>query len=191
MLFTRLPEKKYLLGIDMGETGCQISYLNTRRLSADMDPHTFSRDRSGEAFEIPYAAADGWQEREGAADPGSSGTETDRETDGVRNGDMQTELDATENYLRYCLYCLRHEILPEEIEAEILQLAASVPGVSNPHDLRTRRIGNHYAIELHILVDGNITLRKAHDCASEVEERLHRQYGPDTHVAVHVEPTNL
>jgi cation diffusion facilitator family transporter len=86
---------------------------------------------------------------------------------------------------------LMEHSLPDEVEAEILQLAASVPGVSNPHDLRTRRIGNHYAIELHILVDGNITLRKAHDCASEVEERLHRQYGPDTHVAVHVEPTNL
>ena len=42
MLFTRLPEKKYLLGIDLGDSFCQISYLNTRRLTAGMDPHTFS-----------------------------------------------------------------------------------------------------------------------------------------------------
>ena len=84
---------------------------------------------------------------------------------------------------------LMEHSLPDEVEAEILQLAASVPGVSNPHDLRTRRIGNHYAIELHILVDGELTLREAHDRSTEVEELLHRQYGPDTHVAVHVEPT--
>ena len=42
------------------------------------------------------------------------------------------------------------------MEAEILQLAGSVKGVSEPHDLRTRRIGNHYAIEMHILMDGQI-----------------------------------
>jgi divalent metal cation (Fe/Co/Zn/Cd) transporter len=60
--------------------------------------------------------------------------------------------------------------------------------VDNPHDLRTRRIGNHYAIELHILMDGDLTLREAHDKASEVEDLLRRKYGNDTHIAVHVEP---
>ena len=53
MLFTRLPEKKYLLGVDLSETFCQISYLNTRRLTAGMDPHTFSlvaRGFSGSRF---------------------------------------------------------------------------------------------------------------------------------------------
>jgi divalent metal cation (Fe/Co/Zn/Cd) transporter len=83
---------------------------------------------------------------------------------------------------------LMEHSLPEEIEAEILQLAASVPGVSNPHDLRTRRIGNHYAIELHILMDGDISLRQAHDKASEVEDLLRDHYGEETHIAVHVEP---
>jgi divalent metal cation (Fe/Co/Zn/Cd) transporter len=57
-----------------------------------------------------------------------------------------------------------------------------------PHDLRTRRIGNHYAIELHILMDGDMTLREAHDKATQVEDTLKSHYGPETHVAVHVEP---
>jgi cation diffusion facilitator family transporter len=83
---------------------------------------------------------------------------------------------------------LMEQSLPDEVEAEILQLAASVDGVCNPHSLCTRRIGNHYAIELHILMDGNITLREAHDKASEVEETLKSHYGQETHVAVHVEP---
>ena len=56
MLFTRLPEKKYLLGIDLGETFCQISYLNTRRLTAGMDPHTFCYGPGREDFDIPAAA---------------------------------------------------------------------------------------------------------------------------------------
>ena len=83
---------------------------------------------------------------------------------------------------------LMEQSLPDEVEAEILQLAASVPGVVEPHDLRTRRIGNHYAIELHILMDGTISLHEAHNKASEVEELLRQYYGAQTHVVVHVEP---
>ena len=83
---------------------------------------------------------------------------------------------------------LMEQSLPDEVETEILRLAASVEGVSKPHDLRTRRIGNHYAIELHLLMDGELPLREAHDKATEVEELLRRQYGTETHVAVHVEP---
>ena len=83
---------------------------------------------------------------------------------------------------------LMEQSLPDEVETEILQLAASVEGVSKPHDLRTRRLGNHYAIELHILMPGDIPLREAHDKASEVEAVLRQHYGAATHVAVHVEP---
>ncbi len=83
---------------------------------------------------------------------------------------------------------LMEQSLPDEVEKEIIQLVTSVPDVEEPHDLRTRRIGNHYAIELHILVDGDITLREAHDKASAVEDLLKSHYGQDTHVAVHVEP---
>ncbi len=83
---------------------------------------------------------------------------------------------------------LMEQSLPDEVEAEILRLAGSVDGVNLPHDLRTRRIGNHYAIELHILMDSDITLREAHDKASQVEELLRQHYGKETHVVVHVEP---
>lgn len=83
---------------------------------------------------------------------------------------------------------LTEHSLPDEVEAEMLQLVSSVEGVDEPHDLRTRRIGNHYAIELHILMDGNIPLSKAHDKASEVEKLLRSHYGAETHIAVHVEP---
>lgn len=83
---------------------------------------------------------------------------------------------------------LMEHSLPDAVEDEILRLAATVPGVTEPHELRTRRIGNHYAIELHILMDGDISLNEAHEKASEVEDLLRERYGEDTHIAVHVEP---
>ena len=92
------------------------------------------------------------------------------------------------NLLRSGIGDLMEQSLPDAVEEEILRLVEGLPGDIQPHDLRTRRIGNHYAIELHILMDGNITLNEAHDKASEVEDLLRDHYGPDTHVAVHVEP---
>ena len=83
---------------------------------------------------------------------------------------------------------LMEQSLPDNVENEILNMVTELPGISEPHDLRTRRIGNHYAIELHILMDGNISLKEAHDKASEVENLLRQHYGEETHVAVHVEP---
>lgn len=83
---------------------------------------------------------------------------------------------------------LMEQSLPDAVEEEILHLVASLPGDIKPHDLCTRRLGNHYAIELHILMDGNVSLREAHDKASEVEDLLRDHYGEETHVAVHVEP---
>ena len=83
---------------------------------------------------------------------------------------------------------LMEQSLPDEVEQEILQLAGSIQGVEEPHELRTRRIGSRYAIELHVLMDGDIPLSEAHDKASEVENLLRKQYGEETHVVVHVEP---
>ena len=78
--------------------------------------------------------------------------------------------------------------LPDEIEDEIMQIAKSEPDVIAPHDLRTRRIGNRYAIELHILMSGGITLAKAHDHADSIENQLKEKFGQNTHVAIHMEP---
>ena len=86
---------------------------------------------------------------------------------------------------------LMEHSLPDAVEEEMLRIVGALPGVVNPHDLRTRRIGNHYAIELHILMDGDISLREAHNKASEVEDLLRARYGEDTHVAVHVEPKEI
>ena len=79
--------------------------------------------------------------------------------------------------------------LPEPVEKEILQIITSFPDVSDPHNLHTRRIGSHYAIEFHIRMDGNISLIQAHSRAHYIETALKERFGADTHVTVHVEPT--
>lgn len=83
---------------------------------------------------------------------------------------------------------LMEQSLPDSVENEIIQMVTEVPGISDPHNLKTRRIGNHYAIEIHIRMDGSISLNEAHDKASEVELLLRQRYGNETHVAIHVEP---
>ncbi len=83
---------------------------------------------------------------------------------------------------------LLEKSLPEEIQNEILQAVSEVPGINDPHNLRTRRIGNDFAIEIHVRVDPKMTVEEAHFIASEVEKTLRRQYGPNTHVAIHTEP---
>ena len=78
--------------------------------------------------------------------------------------------------------------LPEDTEREIEEIITSFPGVSEPHNLRTRRIGNRIAIEAHIRMDGSVSLLKAHDLTSQVERKLKERFGDDTHITLHMEP---
>ena len=78
--------------------------------------------------------------------------------------------------------------LPAETEQEMLDLITSVPGVEDPHNLRTRRIGNLIAAEVHIRLDGGQTLEEAHEKASEVERRFRERFGRESHIIVHMEP---
>lgn len=83
---------------------------------------------------------------------------------------------------------LVEESLPVEVEEEVVKIALSVPKVGKPHDLHTRRIGNCYAIEMHILLDGNMSLHEAHDIATQVEDKIMEKFGSETHIIVHPEP---
>lgn len=90
--------------------------------------------------------------------------------------------------IRPCIDELLEKSLPPETEAEIAELIKSVPGVVGIHRLRTRRIGHNIAIEVHTKMDGDESLRHAHDVATEVERRVKERYGADTHIGIHMEP---
>jgi divalent metal cation (Fe/Co/Zn/Cd) transporter len=74
------------------------------------------------------------------------------------------------------------------MEREILDIMGSVDGVTQPHNLHTRRIGNRIAIEAHIRMDGSISLHQAHSLATAIEQRLKQRFGMATHVSLHMEP---
>ena len=78
--------------------------------------------------------------------------------------------------------------LSDEDEAVIMHIAASEPGVSEVHNLRTRRVGNRIAIEMHARMLGSTPLVEAHLHATAIEHRLKEHFGPDTLVSIHLEP---
>ena len=90
--------------------------------------------------------------------------------------------------IKHCVDELLERSLPAETENRILQIIAEFPQVSSPHHLRTRRIGNHIAIEVHLRMDSQTSLVAAHAVATMVEKRLKEEFGPDTHVGIHMEP---
>ena len=83
---------------------------------------------------------------------------------------------------------LLEKSLPDEIENEIIKVAESFDMVKDVHDLRTRRIGNNIAIEMHLLMDGNLSLQCTHNTTELIESELRKKYGEHTHIAIHVEP---
>ncbi|MDM8338675.1 cation diffusion facilitator family transporter [Mediterranea massiliensis] len=87
-----------------------------------------------------------------------------------------------------CLDELLEKSLPAEVENKIVETILSFPGVSSPHHLRTRRIGSNYAIEVHVRMDGRISLEEAHHTATQIELKLKELFGKNTHVGIHVEP---
>ena len=78
--------------------------------------------------------------------------------------------------------------LPAETEQEIVDIIQSFADVHEPHNLRTRRIGNRVAIEAHVRMDGRLPLAAVHERASTIERRLKDRFGPQTHVTLHMEP---
>ena len=78
--------------------------------------------------------------------------------------------------------------LSAETEDEIIDIIQSFPDVQEPHNLRTRRIGNRMAIEAHVRMDGRLPLLTVHERASTIERRLKERFGDSTHVLLHMEP---
>ncbi len=79
--------------------------------------------------------------------------------------------------------------LPEEQEKEIRTFVESVPGIDNVHNLRTRRIGNCIAVDMHVNMDGTLSLNEAHSKATVAEKAIKHRFGENAIVTIHMEPT--
>ena len=80
--------------------------------------------------------------------------------------------------------------LPDEERDEISRLTTSVSGVHGLHDMRTRHSGQLRFIQLHIELDDDLPLRRAHAIADEVEALLLKAF-PASDVIIHMDPISF
>ncbi|WP_304296938.1 cation diffusion facilitator family transporter [Porphyromonas gulae] len=83
---------------------------------------------------------------------------------------------------------LLEQSLPDDIEEEIEKIICSESMVKGVRRIRTRNIGNYYAVEADILVDGGLSVTLSHAATQRIEKLLRRRYGQPTHIVIHVEP---
>lgn len=74
------------------------------------------------------------------------------------------------------------------VQEQIVEIAHSVAGISDPHRIRTRRLGSYSVIDLHARVNGAISLRDAHALSHDLQDALVTAFGDGTIVTIHIEP---
>ncbi|HPO49532.1 MAG TPA: cation diffusion facilitator family transporter, partial [Spirochaetota bacterium] len=75
-----------------------------------------------------------------------------------------------------------------EEKEKLLKLINSVEGVKDPHRLKTRKIGNNIAVDIHIRVNPRLTVSESHSIATQIENKIIEEYGNESFILVHVEP---
>ncbi len=80
------------------------------------------------------------------------------------------------------------DVAPSGIEKRIIHAVEAIPGVVDCHHVRLRSSGSKFFIDIHVLVDGNQSLKNAHDLTEDIERTI-QQFLPDADVTVHPEPT--
>jgi cation diffusion facilitator family transporter len=74
------------------------------------------------------------------------------------------------------------------IYERIFSAIEAVEGAHHPHRVRARNIGHKLMIAIDLEVEGNITLRQAHEIAHKVEESIKSRIENIFDVAIHIEP---
>jgi len=90
--------------------------------------------------------------------------------------------------LRDSLDELIEAALPRELENKLQSAIVSVPGVRSFHKLKTRRIGSSIAVDVHIQMNGALSLDEAHEISRRVEREIWDLFGRDAQISLHMEP---
>lgn len=101
-------------------------------------------------------------------------------------------------YLLYSAYQLALEAvgmitdkeLSTEIRKSIEDIVLKNKDVHGMHDFRTRNLGDTYYFEMHLEIDGDLTLFKAHKITDEVEHKILELY-PHSQILIHQDPLGL
>ncbi|MFH0753309.1 MAG: cation diffusion facilitator family transporter [Candidatus Omnitrophota bacterium] len=76
---------------------------------------------------------------------------------------------------------------PDGLEEQVIKATEKIHGVVNCHHVRIRTSGHQVFIDLHVLLDGGMSLQKAHQLTEEIEKVI-GSISPDADVTVHPEP---
>ena len=91
---------------------------------------------------------------------------------------------------RLSLFQLMDHELPDDEREKIRAIVQSHPDVTAAHDLRTRVAGPTAFIQIHIEMDGALSLVRAHEISDEVEAKLRAAY-PNSEIIIHQDPEGI
>lgn len=80
---------------------------------------------------------------------------------------------------------------PQDIQKKITNIACNNPGVQEVHKVRTRYISTSIQVDLHIVVDGSISVRQGHAIADAVENQILDSIPNVLGVTIHVDPPDV
>lgn len=83
---------------------------------------------------------------------------------------------------------LLESALPADVRNEISEIISTTAGVKCFHNLRTRKIGESVAVDVHIKVDREMSVESSHEIATEIEEKIKERFGRRSHIGIHIEP---
>ena len=78
--------------------------------------------------------------------------------------------------------------VPAPVQKEVCEISSAVSGVVRVEKCQVRKSGLGLFVEIHVEVDGDLTVRRGHEIAHEVSDRLKLSSLSIQHVVVHVEP---
>lgn len=90
--------------------------------------------------------------------------------------------------LRPALGEIMDEHLYDDLVVEIRQVARQVDGVVDTEKCLVRKSGLSFHVDLHLIVDGGISVREGHDIAHALKRELRTQLPEISDVLIHVEP---
>jgi len=77
---------------------------------------------------------------------------------------------------------------PRKIVKSVCSVASSVPGVIDVENCRARKMGLDFYVDLHVGVNGNISVHEGHEIAHRVKAAIQQSNSRVADVLVHIEP---
>jgi len=80
------------------------------------------------------------------------------------------------------------ETSDEKLVEDIKKIVDSFEYVCNPHQIRVRKLGFYYFIDLHVEVPPDMSVGESHKIATEIEKRIKERVKDIHEVIIHIEP---